>query len=79
MASAAQSGDSFALGRFTRVGLGSAFNSENWSVASLRTAMIVLGTGLLACGTSSELFQRGFTLCKDLDWEALFVRIIRVA
>jgi hypothetical protein len=49
------------------------------SPISLRTAMIVLGTGLLAGGASSRLFQIGFGFWKGFDWKALSVGIIRVA
>ncbi|KAK4144989.1 uncharacterized protein C8A04DRAFT_27237 [Dichotomopilus funicola] len=77
--------DTISLGSLTRVGLGYAHNAKNWIVettasgAYVRTAMVVLGTALLACGASPELFQQGFRTVKGLDWRRVGAGILRAA
>lgn len=41
--------------------------------------MVVLGTALLACGASPELFQQGFGAMKGLDWKRVGAGILRAA
>jgi hypothetical protein len=41
--------------------------------------MVVAGAGLLLCGASPELSEKGLLFCTGIDWKAVTLGIIRAA